>query len=207
MNKQKKGAARAATVDAAEVAVFTPDENTSIPARIDRAGGTVWLTQAEIAALFGVERSVITKHLANAEAEELAGLSTCANFAQVAADDKTRTFKVYNLDAVLSVGYRVHSPRGVAFRRWASGVLRERIAAAAPVPAVGSDALAARVASLEGETRAVKANYGILAERVGEAVKNYGQCLAEINAAAVAIQYAASKMRLPSVPSPFRAIR
>lgn len=143
-------AVKAEKAEAAELAVFAPDENTSVAVRVDRVAGTLWLTSAEIAALFGVSRQNIEHHLTNAQGEELAGLSVCKEYLHTAADGKTYTVKAYNLDAVLSVGYRVKSPRGVEFRRWASCVLRERVAGAVAVPApVAAPALADRVASLE----------------------------------------------------------
>ena len=71
---------------------------------------TVWLTQAKIAELFDIERSVITKHLKNIfESRELQEDSVCATFAHTAADGKTYQTKFYNLDAIISVGYRVNS--------------------------------------------------------------------------------------------------
>lgn len=156
MSKSKKTSAagavavKAEKAEAAELAVFTPDENTSVAVRVDRAAGTLWLTQAEISALFGVGQSTVSEHLKNAEVEELAGMSVYRNFRYTAADGKSYTVKAYNLDAVLSVGYRVKSPRGVEFRRWASCVLRERVVGAVAVPApVAAPALADRVAALE----------------------------------------------------------
>lgn len=72
----------------------------------------VWLTQAKIAELFDVDRSVITKHLKNIfESRELKEDSVCANFAHTAADGKSYQTKFYNLDAIISVGYRVNSQR------------------------------------------------------------------------------------------------
>ncbi|MBX3178355.1 MAG: virulence RhuM family protein [Candidatus Hydrogenedentes bacterium] len=71
---------------------------------------TVWLTQRDIADLFGSERSVITKHLRNVFRNgELEERSVCAVFARTAADGKTYNTKYYNLDAIISVGYRVNS--------------------------------------------------------------------------------------------------
>ncbi len=84
----------------------------------------VWLTQASIAKLFGVNRTVITKHLKNifkdAEVEES---STCANFAQVADNGKTYNYKFYGLKAVIAVGYKVNSQAAIEFRQWATRVL------------------------------------------------------------------------------------
>ncbi|CAA7620252.1 virulence RhuM family protein [Magnetospirillum sp. SS-4] len=87
---------------------------------------TIWLTQKLMAELFDVERSVITKHLKNIFRDnELDENSVCANFAQTAADGKTYQTRFYNLDAIISVGYRVNSRRATQFRQWATRVLRE----------------------------------------------------------------------------------
>ena len=89
---------------------------------------TVWLTQEQMAGLFGRERSVITKHLRNVFSEgELDEVSVCANFAHTASDGKDYQTKFYNLDVIISVGYRVKSQRGVQFRQWATCVLREHL--------------------------------------------------------------------------------
>ncbi len=88
----------------------------------------VWLTQAKIAELFDVDRSVITKHLKNIfESRELQEDSVCANFAHTAADGKTYQTKFYNLDAIISVGYRANSQKATHFRIWATQVLKEYI--------------------------------------------------------------------------------
>ncbi len=99
------------------------DGKISIDVRME--GETMWLTQAQIAELFGKERSVITKHIKNILAEEELDNSVCANFAHTAADGKVYETQYYNLDMILSVGYRVNSKQGVRFRKWASGVLRD----------------------------------------------------------------------------------
>ena len=89
---------------------------------------TVWLTQDQMARLFGRERSVVTKHLGNAFREhELDREAVCAKFAHTAEDGKTYQVDHYNLDVIISVGYRVNSRRGVQFRQWATNVLREHL--------------------------------------------------------------------------------
>ncbi len=82
---------------------------------------TIWLTQQKIADLFGVDRTVITKHLKNIfETKELDQNSVSAKIAHTAADNKTYTTQFYNLDAIISVGYRVNSSQATAFRIWAT---------------------------------------------------------------------------------------
>jgi hypothetical protein len=89
---------------------------------------TIWLTQAKISELFEVDRSVIAKHLKNIfESGELKENSVCAKFAHTANDGKTYQTKFYNLDAVISVGYRVNSQKATHFRIWATQVLKEYI--------------------------------------------------------------------------------
>lgn len=87
---------------------------------------TVWLSQAQMCELFGRERSVITKHIRNVFKEgELERNSVCAKFAHTAEDGKSYQVDHFNLDVIISVGYRVKSPRGVQFRKWATDVLKQ----------------------------------------------------------------------------------
>jgi DNA ligase (NAD+) len=85
----------------------------------------VWLNQGQISDLFGKERSVITKHINNILKEKELETSVCANFAHTGGDNKVYQTQYYNLDMIISVGYRVNSKRAVEFRRWATGVLKE----------------------------------------------------------------------------------
>lgn len=91
----------------------------------------LWLTQKGLAELFGVERSVITKHLRNIyDSGELDKVSTCAKFAQVQQEGNRavrRELEYYNLDAIISVGYRVNSSKATQFRIWATKTLKEFI--------------------------------------------------------------------------------
>ena len=90
-------------------------------------GNTLWLTQKQIAMLFGTERSVITKHLRNVFRDgELERKSVCAKFAHTAEDGKVYQTDFYSLDAIISVGYRVNSVRGTQFRIWATGGAMKR---------------------------------------------------------------------------------
>ncbi len=89
---------------------------------------TIWLTQQKIAELFGVDRSVVTKHLKNIfDTRELDWNSVSAKIAHTAADGKTYQTQFYNLDAIISVGYRVNSNQATAFRMWATERLKEYI--------------------------------------------------------------------------------
>ena len=87
---------------------------------------TVWLSLEQMAELFGRDKSTISRHIRNVFAEgELSRDSVVANFATTAADGKTYQVDYYNLDVIISVGYRVKSQRGVQFRLWASRILKE----------------------------------------------------------------------------------
>ena len=80
---------------------------------------TVWCTQKAMGMLFDCDRSVVTKHLRNIfDSEELNQSEVCAKFAHTASDGKTYQTQFYNLDAVISVGYRVNSIRATQFRQW-----------------------------------------------------------------------------------------
>lgn len=98
----------------------------SMATEVRLEGETVWLSQEQISQLFGRERSVISKHLRNVFAEgELESDSVCAKFAHTAADGKTYQVDHYNLDVIISVGYRVKSTEGTRFRIWANRVLKD----------------------------------------------------------------------------------
>ncbi|NQV12587.1 virulence RhuM family protein [Candidatus Uhrbacteria bacterium] len=89
---------------------------------------SVWLSQAKIAELFGVQRPAITKHLKNIfECGELEEISVSSNLEHTANDGKIYKTKFYNLDAIISVGYRVNSVLATSFRQWATARLREYI--------------------------------------------------------------------------------
>ncbi len=89
---------------------------------------TLWCTQKAMAPLFGVERSVITKHLKNVfETQELVESSVCAKIAHTAEDGKMYQTNFYSLDAIIAVGYRVNSLKATRFRQWATKILNEYI--------------------------------------------------------------------------------
>ena len=103
-----------------------PDEQGKVQVIVK--DGTIWCTQKAMAQLFGVDRSVITKHLKNIfDSGELRQESVCAKNALTAADGKKYQTTVYNLDAIISVGYRVNSIKATKFRQWATLVLKEYI--------------------------------------------------------------------------------
>ena len=109
-----------------EVAIYNPDDSIRLEVRLENE--TVWLNRAQISLLFDRDVKTIGKHINSALAEELKGVPTVAKFATLQQEGDRwvrRPKEYYNLDMILSVGYRVKSSRGIAFRRWANTVLKE----------------------------------------------------------------------------------
>ena len=110
-----------------EVAIYNPDDSIRLEVRL--ADETVWLSQSQMGFLFGVNRTVIVRHIGNIyKSGELEELATCAKIAQVHYEGGRRVGrerKFYNLDVILSVGYRVNSRNATYFRKWANTVLKE----------------------------------------------------------------------------------
>ncbi len=107
-----------------QIVVYQPNETVRVDVRLENE--TVWLTQEQIANLFGTKRPAITKHLANIyNSGELERETTCSILEHMGNDGK-RSYRTvfYNLDAILSVGYRVNSRNATLFRRWATQVLK-----------------------------------------------------------------------------------
>lgn len=101
-------------------------EDDSVNVEILVQDESLWLTQERMAQLFGVDRTVITKHLGNIfKSGELKKEAVCAKVAHTASDGKNYKVQYYNLDAILSVGYRVNSKQATLFRIFASQVLKE----------------------------------------------------------------------------------
>ena len=110
-------------IEKGEIIVYQPDEITRLEVRV--SDETVWLNRQQLATLFGRDVKTIGKHINNALNEELAGMAVVANFATTATDGKTYIVEFYNLEMILSIGYRVKSQRGIYFRRWSNSVLKE----------------------------------------------------------------------------------
>ena len=118
-----------------EVALYSPSnesvviyrtEDNTLQLDVQVKGDTVWLTQHQIAELFGVKQPAISKHLSNIFKEgELEKDSVHSILEYTAADGKVYSTQFYNLDAILSVGYRVNSKNATSFRRWANSVLKD----------------------------------------------------------------------------------
>lgn len=107
-----------------EIILYQPDDEVRLEVRLENE--TVWLSIEEMAQLFGRDISVIGKHIRNVFKEgELLKESVWAKFAYTASDGKTYQVDYYNLDVIISVGYRVKSHRGTQFRQWANKVLKD----------------------------------------------------------------------------------
>ena len=109
-----------------QIVLYQPDETISLEVKLDTERETVWLTQQQIADLFGTKRPAITKHLSNIfKSGELDQDSVSSILEHTASDGKIYKTQFYNLDAIISVGYRVNSINATVFRRWATNVLRD----------------------------------------------------------------------------------
>ena len=109
-----------------EIILYHPDETVRLEVRLE--GDTVWLNRQQLAELFGRDVKTIGKHINNALKEELRKISTVAKFAIVQMEGGrkvARTIEFYNLDMVISVGYRVKSEKGIEFRIWANKVIKD----------------------------------------------------------------------------------
>ena len=107
--------------DKGEIVVYQPDEVTRLEVRVNEE--TVWLTQMQMAELFGRERTVITKHIRNIFAEQELDKKSNVQILHFANSDKP--VKLFSLDVIISVGYRVKSIQGTHFRQWANKILKE----------------------------------------------------------------------------------
>jgi hypothetical protein len=153
--------------------------------RLDRE--TVWLTLQQMADLFGRERSVVAKHVGNVYREgELEAAATCASLAQVRREGGrtvTREVDHYNLDVIISVGYRVKSPQGTQFRIWATKVLRDHFLRGYTLNEKRLQAQVARLAEIRaavdvmGRVLTTKALSGAEAEGLLRVIADYSLAL------------------------------
>ena len=123
-----------------EIVLYQPDNSISIEVLLENE--TIWLTLDNLSVLYGRNKSTISRHIKNIFKEgELAQYSVVANFATTASDGKTYMVDYYNLDVIISVGYRVKSQKGVDFRRWANVIIKNHI--------IKSNAINVRVEKVE----------------------------------------------------------
>jgi hypothetical protein len=110
-----------------EIVIYKPAKG-EVELRVRLEENTIWLDAHQMARIFDIDRSVVVKHVSNIyKTKELEQKSTCAKIAQVASDGKIRKMNLYNLDMIISVGYRVNSQRATQFRIWATKILRKYI--------------------------------------------------------------------------------
>lgn len=124
-----------------KIVIYQNDEGT-IDVDVKLLNNDLWLSLKQIAELFGRDKSVISRHLSNVfKEEELDRDSVVAFFATTAQDGKTYQVEHFNLDAIISVGYRVNSKRGTQFRRWSSQVLKDHLQKGYSINRLGLDNL------------------------------------------------------------------
>ncbi len=108
-----------------EIVLYKSLDNTEFQIEVKVEDETVWLNRHQMALLFNRDIKTIGKHISNALKEELHSLSVVANFATTASDGKTYQVEHFNLDMIISVGYRVKSQTGIQFRIWANQILKD----------------------------------------------------------------------------------
>lgn len=144
-----------------EIILYQPDESVRMEVHIEDE--TVWLTQAQIAELFETKRQAITKHLKNIfQSGELNENSVCSILELTASDGKSYKTKTYNLDAIISVGYRVNSKNATLFRRWANQVLKDYL--------LKGHVINQRISNLEQRVDAKFLSYDMQLTRLNEKV-------------------------------------
>lgn len=149
-------------------------EDNEIDFPIDFEQDTVWATQEQMASLFGLDRSVVSKHLKNLfDADELDEGAVCAKFARTGSDGKTYGVQHYSLDAILAVGFKANSKKAVAFRKWASTVLKGYIQDGYALNGKRLNSDPAALLKLAQEVRAIRTSEKNLYAQVRE---TFAQC-------------------------------
>lgn len=151
-----------------DIVLFETEDN-EIKLTVPIENDTVWLNRNQFAELFGRDVKTIGKHINNALKEEL-DASVVANFATTASDGKVYQVEHYNLDMIISIGYRVKSHRGIEFRKWANNVLKQYVIKGY---AINEKRLAALQKTVDIQTRMLACTLDIEEEDVLKAVKLY----------------------------------
>ena len=155
-----------------DIVLFETEDN-EIKLTVPIENDTVWLNRNQLAELFGRDVKTIGKHINNALKEEL-DASVVANFATTASDGKVYQVEHYNLDMIISIGYRVKSHRGIEFRKWANNVLKQYVIKGY---AINEKRLAALQKTVDIQTRMLACTLDIEEEDVLKAVKLYTDAL------------------------------
>ena len=145
--------------------VLFESQDKSISLNVPLKNDSVWLNRNQMAELFDRDVKTIGKHVNSAIREELAGLPVVAKFATTASDGKTYQVEHYNLDMILSVGYRVKSKEGIYFRRWANSVLKQHLVDGYTINRKRLDALHAVIKVLSRSTEPEIAGTAEILER------------------------------------------
>ncbi|MCI9084413.1 MAG: phosphoribosylaminoimidazolesuccinocarboxamide synthase [Bacilli bacterium] len=163
-----------------EITIF---ENQNVKLEVNMKDETVWLSLEQMAKLFGRDKSVISRHIKNALSEELDQNSVVANFATTtkhgAIAGKTQTHQVnyYNLDMIISVGYRVKSQNGVIFRKWANQILKDYMIKGYAINQKRLEYLEKTVKLVDIATRIDEALEDSEAKEVLKVINNYSKAL------------------------------
>ena len=156
-----------------EIIIF---ENQNVKLEVNMKDETVWLSLDQMAKLFCRDKSVVSRHIRNAINEELNN-SVVANFATTANDDKTYQVKYYNLDVIISVGYRVKSQNGVIFRKWATKVLKDYMIKGYAVNQKRLEYLEKTVMLIDIASRINTEIQGTEAQEIIKVINNYSKAL------------------------------
>ena len=156
-----------------EIIIF---EDQNVKLEVNMKDETVWLSLDQMAKLFCRDKSVVSRHIRNAINEELNN-SVVANFATTANDDKTYQVKYYNLDVIISVGYRVKSKNGVIFRKWATKVLKDYMIKGYAVNQKRLEYLEKTVMLIDIASRINTEIQGTEAQEIIKVINNYSKAL------------------------------
>ena len=156
-----------------EIIIF---KNQDVKLEVNMKDETVWLSLDQMAKLFCRDKSVVSRHIRNAINEELNN-SVVANFATTANDDKTYQVKYYNLDVIISVGYRVKSKNGVIFRKWATKVLKDYMIKGYVVNQKRLEYLEKTVMLIDIASRINTEIQGTEAQEIIKVINNYSKAL------------------------------
>ena len=156
-----------------EIIIF---KNQDVKLEVNMKDETVWLSLDQMAKLFCRDKSVVSRHIRNAINEELNN-SVVANFATTANDDKTYQVKYYNLDVIISVGYRVKSQNGVIFRKWATNVLKDYMIKGYAVNQKRLEYLEKTVMLIDIASRINTEIQGTEAQEIIKVINNYSKAL------------------------------
>lgn len=158
-----------------EIKIF---ENQNVKLEVNMKDETVWLTQEQMAKLFDRDRKTITRHIQNIYKEgELEENQVCSFFKHTANDGKVYNTQFYNLDMIISVGYRVKSKNGIIFRKWATNILKDYMIKGYAVNQKRLEYLEKTIKLIDIATRADDNLNGDEAKDILNVISNYSKAL------------------------------